>query len=159
MTNYDALLENITPAKMAQIMMCPSEFGGETTTCPDRGKKCGKCKLRWLNTEMDGGEAKQAKHKYGQYKNVRLTDNEKQKLIDEYGEERTLRAIEYLSEYMQYKVYHVKSHYLAMRKWVFAALHEKAVKEEKLRRDIEKSKPKPNFDSGLDFNLDDIIER
>ena len=90
---------------------------------------------------------------------MRLTDNEKQKLIDEYGEERTLRAIEYLSEYMQYKVYHVKSHYLAMRKWVFTALQEKAVKEEKLRRDIEKSKPKPNFDSGLDFNLDDIIER
>ena len=67
------------------------------------------------------------KHIYGAYKNVLLTEEEHAKLCNlPDGAD----AIEYLSEYMAYKEYKAKSHYLAIKKWVFDAL-----KEDKMRKD------------------------
>jgi hypothetical protein len=63
------------------------------------------------------------KHIYGEYKNVRLTDVERNKLMDEYGEAETSKAIKYLDEYIEMKGYKAKSHYLAIRKWVFDAVN------------------------------------
>ena len=66
--------------------------------------------------------AKATKHIYGEYKHVRLTDNEYQKLCEEYGDIDTGRAIRYLDEYIEMKGYKAKSHYLCIRKWVFDAV-------------------------------------
>ena len=66
--------------------------------------------------------AKATKHIYGEYKHVRLSDNEYQKLCEEYGDIDTGRAIRYLDEYIEMKGYKAKSHYLCIRKWVFDAL-------------------------------------
>ena len=68
------------------------------------------------------------KHKYGEFKNVLLTDVELQKLNKDFGEEKTQRAIKYLDEAIEMKGYKYKSHYLAMRKWVFEALDKNIVK-------------------------------
>ena len=70
-------------------------------------------------------EIKNIKNKrlYGEYRHVRLTDDEHIKLIAEYGEAETNKAIKYLDEYIEMKGYKAKSHYLAIRKWVFDAVN------------------------------------
>lgn len=74
---------------------------------------------------------KPVKHTYGEYQHVRLTDDERNKLMDEYGEAETSEAIKYLDEYIEMKGYKAKSHYLAIKKWVFNA--------------VNREKPKQNF--------------
>lgn len=69
------------------------------------------------------------KHKHGRYGNVLLTDTEHLTLKTAYGEQQAEAAIEYLDEYIEMKGYKAKSHYLAIRKWVFNAM-----KEDEIRR-------------------------
>lgn len=73
--------------------------------------------------------AKKEKHTHGEYKHVRLTDDEYQKLAEEYGQQRTDDAITFLDEYIEEKKYKSQSHYLAMRRWVYDALDERKPKE------------------------------
>ena len=68
------------------------------------------------------------KHKFGEYGHILLTDNEFAKLNEEYGEFDTQEAIKYLDEYIEMKGYKCKSHYLAIRKWVFQAVEEHSPK-------------------------------
>jgi len=65
---------------------------------------------------------KPTKHKYGEYQNVLLTDDEYSKLKNQFPN--TDEAIEFLSLYITEKGYKSKSHYLALRRWVFNALKE-----------------------------------
>lgn len=58
------------------------------------------------------------KHKYGTYSHILLTDEEKEKLVAEYGEEFTQDCITLLDEAIEMKGYKYKSHYLAIKKWV-----------------------------------------
>ena len=62
------------------------------------------------------------KHKYGEYKNVLLTDKEYEKLKKDYSNYDDL--IKYLDEYIEMKGYKAKSHNLAIRKWVVDAVKE-----------------------------------
>ena len=62
------------------------------------------------------------KHKYGEYKNVLLTDKEYEKLKKDYSNYDDL--IKYLDEYIEMKGYKAKSHNLAIRKWVVDAAKE-----------------------------------
>lgn len=61
---------------------------------------------------------------YGEYKHVRLTEKEYEKLVSDYGKREALDAIRFLDEYMEMKGYTAKNHNLALRKWVFAAVEE-----------------------------------
>lgn len=83
------------------------------------------------NNVSSNNKGKCQKHKYGDYNNVLLSDEELGKLKNEYGEEKTASAIKYLSEYIEMKGPKYKSHYLVLRKWVFEAVEEKAVKSKK----------------------------
>ena len=65
------------------------------------------------------------KHKYGEYQHVLLTDKERDRLMNEYGEAETSAAIKFLDEYIEEKGYKSKNHNLAMRRWVFNAIREK----------------------------------
>lgn len=69
-------------------------------------------------------EVKELKNIYGEYRHVKLTDSEREKLFSEYGELETMEAIKFLDEYIEMKGYKAKSHYLALRKWVFNAVRE-----------------------------------
>lgn len=62
------------------------------------------------------------KHKYGENKNVLLTDKEYEKLKKDYSNYDDL--IKYLDEYIEMKGYKAKSHNLAIRKWVVDAAKE-----------------------------------
>ena len=86
-------------------------------------------KNRDNNTPALSEPKKPEKHKYGEYKHVMLTDDELAKLQTEHGYEETEAAIKYLDEYTEMKGYKCKSHYLAIKKWVYDA-----VKEKKQRR-------------------------
>ena len=81
------------------------------------------------DASSDSSSVKEPKHKFGEYNHVLLTDDEYQKLVDEYGDQETDKAIKYLDEYIEMKGTKYKSHYLALRKWVFDAIKEK--KQEK----------------------------
>lgn len=74
---------------------------------------------------------KEKKHKYGEYKNVLLTDKELQLLKSNYDNVDEL--ITYLDEYIEMKGYKAKSHYLCIRKWVT-----KAVKQNNKKSEIDK---------------------
>lgn len=62
------------------------------------------------------------KKKYGEFQKVTLTDEEYTKLINEYGEDTTHKAIEFLDSYIAEKGYKSKSNYLAIRRWVIDAV-------------------------------------
>ena len=76
-------------------------------------------------------EKKEKEHKsaYGEFKHVRLTDPEYQKLCQDYGDMETHNAIKYLDEYIEEKGYKSKSHNLAIRRWVFDAVKERQRKK------------------------------
>lgn len=69
---------------------------------------------------------KASKHKYGEYKNVLLKDEELQSLKDNYTNWEEL--IKYLDEYIEMKGYKAKSHYLCIKKWVVDAVKKKSKK-------------------------------
>lgn len=70
------------------------------------------------------------KQVYGEYHHVRLTDKERDTLMNEFGEVETSEAIKYLDEYIEMKGYKAKNHYLCMRKWVFDAIRKNKPKTE-----------------------------
>ncbi len=76
--------------------------------------------------DLDKGKstARPKKHKYGEYQHVLLTDTEKERLENDFGVLDTQEAIKYLDEYVEMKGTKYKSHYLALRKWVFNAVKE-----------------------------------
>lgn len=78
------------------------------------------------NNISSNNKEKPKKHKYGEYKNVFLSDEELDKLKKEYGDQKTDKAIKYLDEYIEIKRPKYKNHYLVLRKWVFDAIKQKA---------------------------------
>lgn len=90
-------------------------------------------------------KAAPVKHKHGSYQNVLLSDEEQQKLIEEYGPERTREAVEHLSQYIAEKGYKSKSHYLTLRRWVFTAVEEKKAKRQKTPEPIMAGRGKTGF--------------
>lgn len=105
------------------------------------------------------------KHKYGQYKNVLLTEKEYNTLI---GMTDGKEAIDFYSEYRAYKGYKATSDYLAIRKWAFNGLKEQRAKngkqtetvpkeeteEEKIQRQLRKlRKARPDLSNYSDKDL------
>lgn len=74
-------------------------------------------------------KSKPVKHKYGEYNNVLLTDNEYKNLADSFGAELRDNAIKFLDEYIEDKGYKSKSHNMAIRRWVIDAVKEKEQKK------------------------------
>ena len=70
-------------------------------------------------------KTKPTKHKYGEYQHVLLTDDECQKLTNDFGVGVAENAITFLDEYIEMKGYKARSHYLAIRKWVIDAVRER----------------------------------
>lgn len=103
----------------------------------------------------------------GIYKNIKLKETELAKLNEEYGTEETQEAIEHLSEYIELKGYKAKSHYLALRKWVFKAVKEERIKERELEQREKRaqeigrkqalSELKDFYGNGSSFDADDFF--
>lgn len=80
-----------------------------------------------INTNKQNKENKIKKHIYGEYKHVRLTDDEYGKLQTTFGNADEL--IKYLDEAKEEKGYKYNSDYMAIRRWVV-----EAVKRDKAKR-------------------------
>lgn len=76
-------------------------------------------------------KSKESKHKHGEYSHVLLTQTDYQKLVEQYGEEMTEKAITFLDEYIEMKNYRARNHYLAIKKWVVDAVNEREAKKGK----------------------------
>ena len=68
-----------------------------------------------IEPPLASAPAKQIKHKYGEYNNVLLTDEELEKLNNEFAD--LDQRIERLSEYMASKGTKYKSHYATIKSW------------------------------------------
>lgn len=68
-----------------------------------------------INNISPSATPKPSKHKYGEFKNVLLTDDEYEKLQERFPDYE--QRIETLSEGLALKGYKYKSHYLAILKW------------------------------------------
>lgn len=75
--------------------------------------------------EIHKEKEKPTKHRYGAFNHVLLTDAEVEKLINDFGFDRYTEAVNFFDEYIEEKGYKSKSHYLAMRRWVFTAVEER----------------------------------
>lgn len=65
---------------------------------------------------------KPTKHKYGEYKHVLLTDEQKDRLINELGQSIFDKCIEKLDEYIQETGKRYSDHNLTIRRWVIKAV-------------------------------------
>jgi phage replication O-like protein O len=68
------------------------------------------------------------KKTYGEYRHVKLTDEELARLYNDYGRQETDQAIIFFDAYIEEKGYKSKSHNLAMRRWVFDAVKKNQAK-------------------------------
>ena len=75
---------------------------------------------------------KEPKESYGECGNVKLTIDEYNRLINDYGYDETHKAIDFFDAYIEDKGYKSKSHNMAMRRWVFDAVKEQEQKRAKL---------------------------
>ena len=82
------------------------------------------------------------KHKYGEYQHVMLSDDEKEKLLDCFANDKEIfdayefldAVIKFFDEYIEEKGYKSKSHYLAIKRWVIPAVKKQATKQQTYNR-------------------------
>lgn len=70
----------------------------------------------------DKNEKNDKKSIYGEYHHVKLSDQDLEKLHEQYGQDMTNACINYLDEYIEMKGYKAKNHYLCIKKWVVDAV-------------------------------------
>ena len=80
---------------------------------PEKEPKSNSCK----KTPVKQKKEKPPKHKYGEFGNVLLTDDEYQKLVDKLGKEKADAVIKNYSEIKEMKGYKYNSDYMALLKW------------------------------------------
>lgn len=94
--------------------------------CPtEKEKEKDKDKEKEKDKDKD---KKKIKHKYGNYNHVLLTDNEKEKLLNELDEYKFNLVIEKLDEYIEETGKKYKNHYLTIKRWVIEAVEKDLVK-------------------------------
>ena len=74
---------------------------------------------------------KNPKKEYGEYKKVKLTDEEFKRLVNDFGSVKTEEAINFLDGYIVDKNYKSKEHYIAIRRWVIDAVNEQTARRAK----------------------------
>lgn len=86
-------------------------------------------KTNSINSNSKKSTPHPLKHKYGEFKKVLLTDDEKERLISEFGQDTFDKCIVKLDEYIEMKGYKAHNHNLCIRKWVVKAVKEDEGKE------------------------------
>lgn len=105
----------------------PYQYGSDTTVT-----------VTVINTDKDINNKnikenkEEQKNTYGESGNVKLTEKQYNKLIEDYGEEETKKAIEYLDGYIADRKYKSDDNNRALRRWVFDAVREQEQKRARL---------------------------
>lgn len=87
-----------------------------------------------IDIDIDKKKKKEPKTAYGEYAHVKLTDSEYKRLVSDYGQDKTEKAIKFFDEYIEDKGYKSKSHNMAMRRWVFNAVEEQERKNKPVNK-------------------------
>lgn len=95
---------------------------------------------------------------YGEFKNVKLTDQEIEKLQRDYPHEYA-DAIEALSNYLATKGKRYKSHYAVIRTWIRREQKERAEREEISRRRSQERNNKNKLQSAPSYDINEIRQR
>ena len=74
---------------------------------------------------------KEVRHKYGEFKNVLLSDKDLEKLKAEYGEELVEKYIKKMDEWIELNGRRYKNYYLALRQWMNKEVSKKQEKVKK----------------------------
>lgn len=101
--------------------------------------------------EVKEKKTKPTKHKYGEYKKVLLTDDEFNKLKEEYPNSHMV-IIQYLDEYKEMYGKTYKNDYLAIKKWVITACKEKNLIKDIKIEEVPKSVKRVMKKENNDFN-------
>ena len=78
---------------------------------------------------------KEVRHKYGEFKNVLLSDKDLEKLKAEYGEELVEKYTKKMDEWIELNGRRYKNYYLALRQWMNKEVSKKQEKVEKQEGD------------------------
>ena len=78
---------------------------------------------------------KEPRHKYGEFKNVLLSDKDIEKLKTEYGEELVEKYIKKMDEWIELNGRRYKNYYLALRQWMNKEVSKKQEKVKKQEGD------------------------
>ena len=78
---------------------------------------------------------KEVRHKYGEFKNILLSDKDLEKLKAEYGEELVEKYIKKMDEWIELNGRRYKNYYLALRQWMNKEVSKKQEKVEKQEGD------------------------
>ena len=105
--------------------------------------------LKDKELQSEDKKAKVNKHKYGEYKNVLLSDTELEELKSNYNNWNEL--ITYLDEYIEMKGYKAKSHYLCIKKWVVDAVN-------RTNKTVNDTKQTKSYDQRQYDNLDFLYQ-
>ena len=137
-TESEVKTQTKTQVKTQNITQQESETESDIIFEKEKEKKNENDKENLLNKENSLPRVKESetsshstrtqKHRYGNYKNVLLTEEEYERLI---AEPDGAEAIEYFSEYREMKGYKCKNDNLAIRKWAFNGVKEQRLRENK----------------------------
>ena len=78
---------------------------------------------------------KEVRHKYGEFKNILLSDKDLEKLKAEYGEELVEKYIKKMDEWIELNGRRYKNYYLALRQWMNKEVSKKQEKVKKQEGD------------------------
>ena len=87
------------------------------------------------NNKTNNNTTKEPRHKYGEFKNVLLSDKDLEKLKTEYGEELVEKYIKKMDEWIELNGRRYKNYYLALRQWMNKEVSKKQEKVEKQEGD------------------------
>ena len=87
------------------------------------------------NNKTNNNTTKEPRHKYGEFKNVLLSDKDLEKLKAEYGEELVEKYIKKMDEWIELNGRRYKNYYLALRQWMNKEVSKKQEKVEKQEGD------------------------
>ena len=128
----ESRIQNPESQTETESEMCSTELPDGNTVHPDPVTDTVSVSNTGTGKKDKAGKVvkpKEPKETFGEYRNVRLTQKEKEKLEQEFGVVKTDKAIRYLDEYIEEKHYKSASHYLALRRWVFNAVDERDSRE------------------------------
>lgn len=106
------------------------------------------------NTLTNIKENIKERHKHGEFKHVMLTDEEYEKLCNEYGTEATANAIKKVDEYVETSGKTYRNYYLVLKKWGYKDNSKDNKNTAYMSRQYS-----DEFMSGLIDNFDDITPK
>lgn len=100
---------------------CPPTVNQVSTKCPHRLDKIRLDEIRLDKDSLGEEQTEQKKpavHKYGEYKHVKLTDDQYTRLVSDFGEQKTSEYIRRCDEYCQQYGKSYKDYNLTLRNWI-----------------------------------------